>query len=1787
MATITSLTSNRDVDYIQKDFDSIVDAIITFSNVQFGPGTSANRLWTNFNADSFSRNWLEIVAFVGDVFFFYFDVQATQAYLQTATIRSAVRDIAKQFGFEPATASSASGDVVFTFTGTGTLARGFKVSTSSGVPFYLTDQITASVPGEFTGTVLQGEIKTEAFAAKGLQNEEFELEGPNVIVDEAAVNALDRSPILTVNGNTYTKVESFIRHNGTDTPAIVDSLGNVTGGGGRVFQLGERPNGAPFIRFGDGIFGRKLLPGETISITYRTGGGTQGNAAAGTVTTLVDNVSFVSSVNNPSDFSGGTDEQSIEQLRDLIPASLRTLERAVAETDYSDIITANFNEVSTASTEINNEDPGIDLNIYVVPQGSSITTVTSNTLLLNKITDFVDRRKMVTVQFQILDAFGVQVVIELEVFINDTASKSTVKEAITTALLSFFDLNSGSTDKGGIDFAEEILLKDINNIVQAVDGVNRFEIKKLTYRPRIDKQVQGLVTKYNSSEVDTFSNVDELEWITAASGQSTEAAGTVIFSNSTPTGFTYDSSTGTILYNSQVLLDGVAPGDSFRNGPGLFETTEIKTVGDGAGATEVFTVATVADEQGVQEVSTIQTVADVGGSLSGAWFVLYDLAGSVGVWFNVDASSTKPSMGTNRDLEVAISSNDNANTIAGAIQAVLNTDSEFTATVTGIPQKTEITATAKSNITDAQYFFINAANDATKYYVWFDVTGGATDPAVSGRTGVKVDITADTTADDVAESIRAALDALGDFSATRVGSVTTVLNSNNGPATPAQNVNVGGSFSISTIVTGVNADTVTATHNTKLDVFDITDGTVPTNFVLTTTVQGKDPDSLGGTYFDISDDVGPVRVWFDVDNTSTAPSNPGRLIEVDISANDSASDVATALQSKLNADAKYTATVSSNVVTVTHSTVGEKDDPTDGVLSTGFTFNIITQGADAVSIDGSYFVISDVNGGIAFWFDVDDSGTVEPAHGQLRSVEINTVTSGMTDAQVAAEVEKALTSAAPYTAELAEVSLVTTLPDISGSLNNRYFLLSAANDATRYYVWYNVSSTGTDPSIAGFTGIEVNISTNDTANAVAAATQAAINAIPDFTATVVSDDVTITNVAGGKATDTQDSNTATATGFSFTTLKQGATFNVSTASNVITVTATDKASIDDPDAATSGFTITVTQLGVADDTDFPILGVDLPNSKIFIAENQPVNPIPGVDAGGSIRNGSTTFESFKVFKKSLAKATNLSTDSITDNNLDLSVKTGTATALSARVLIDNTQVFIPGEFATSDFFLVDGSGNIWEIEDNTSNTITTSITAVNDAAISNVSNGDYKIVQKLVGSQIVFNGSIFNIQYNSENTIFSIGAQFTQIGTIGDSFSISKEQTAKGKLGLAADLIDFNSSTGEIRLNGSPDLQGISSGDTLIDSSGQTFQLIGIDNRALPIVEYSDSNQSTSLVLTGLGLDSQLSQGFQVTETDTYSVVSVNMKREGNILGNLTARIVLDDGTGLPDVTQLVAVSNSVNVTTVGETVFEKVLFPFTASPTLNSGVQYHLVISGDVAYSAAQRDGIVVFNNTSSVAYTYTSLSGVVEYASPVDLSAVSPGNFFQDNDGTLFKILSVDDSNDQVVLDAGLPVIVGSNGNIIANDNIRLGADNLTPTFTSGEMSRWDGSAWSNSTTGFNQFSTEHDMIFSVEGPKSIKIDSNLTPVLGEGATISTRYYDDENQVSFIIGISNGTVTSASDVNALGKGTVGGLPNTLVDRFIFRTSRVSDDIVNLRLNEIPQLTENDIVLNIFGGVS
>lgn len=126
--------------------------------------------------------------------------------------------------------------------------------------------------------------------------------------------------------------------------------------------------------------------------------------------------------------------------------------------------------------------------------------------------------------------------------------------------------------------------------------------------------------------------------------------------------------------------------------------------------------------------------------------------------------------------------------------------------------------------------------------------------------------------------------------------------------------------------------------------------------------------------------------------------------------------------------------------------------------------------------------------------------------------------------------------------DAAQVQTVTCVASsASASLNNKYFLLYAST-GTKYVVWCDVNSTGTDPAISGYTSVHVVLGANpSTAAQVATAVQTVVDALATFVATVSGGVVTITDAATGAAVFAHDSQVAE-TGFAFSVTTIGDTF---------------------------------------------------------------------------------------------------------------------------------------------------------------------------------------------------------------------------------------------------------------------------------------------------------------------------------------------------------------------------------------------------------------------------------------------------------------------------------------------------------------------------------------------------------------------------------------------------------------------------------------------------------------------
>ena len=125
--------------------------------------------------------------------------------------------------------------------------------------------------------------------------------------------------------------------------------------------------GQTVIYFGDGEQGARLPTSrETLTATYRSGGGEAGNLPPNSLTSLQSHLAHLKSVTNPALAQGGLPEESAGHGRQQAPHRLRALGRIVTLKDYVDF-TATFPGISQSAVHPVPEHAPRWIDIAVVP----------------------------------------------------------------------------------------------------------------------------------------------------------------------------------------------------------------------------------------------------------------------------------------------------------------------------------------------------------------------------------------------------------------------------------------------------------------------------------------------------------------------------------------------------------------------------------------------------------------------------------------------------------------------------------------------------------------------------------------------------------------------------------------------------------------------------------------------------------------------------------------------------------------------------------------------------------------------------------------------------------------------------------------------------------------------------------------------------------------------------------------------------------------------------------------------------------------------------------------------------------------------------------------------------------------------------------------------------------------------------------------------------------------------------------------------------------------------------
>ncbi len=89
------MAENRDIKYINKDFNELRQALINFTKTYF-PTT-----YTDFSPASPGMAFMEMAAYVGDILSFYQDNQIQETFLQFARQTNNLYELAYMFGYKP------------------------------------------------------------------------------------------------------------------------------------------------------------------------------------------------------------------------------------------------------------------------------------------------------------------------------------------------------------------------------------------------------------------------------------------------------------------------------------------------------------------------------------------------------------------------------------------------------------------------------------------------------------------------------------------------------------------------------------------------------------------------------------------------------------------------------------------------------------------------------------------------------------------------------------------------------------------------------------------------------------------------------------------------------------------------------------------------------------------------------------------------------------------------------------------------------------------------------------------------------------------------------------------------------------------------------------------------------------------------------------------------------------------------------------------------------------------------------------------------------------------------------------------------------------------------------------------------------------------------------------------------------------------------------------------------------------------------------------------------------
>lgn len=444
------MAENPSYDFASRDYANIRQDLLARAS-------RAVPEWTDRDPSDFATAMVELWAYMGDVFHFYIDQAAREAFVNTATKRDSVMAFANLFDYTPRFRTPATGIVTFS-NSTGASVSIPQYTTLSGVyndtlyTFYTTTAASATgytdvIVDVSEGKIVENEVLTSS--ATGAVGQRYALSDTNAVPSSVRVFVTDQ------NSAASTAIEW----------EQVDHVNTVTINRA-AFSVYPNSSGELEVVFGNRLSGRIPAVGSTITATYAVCTGAAGNVPANTVKAFKSTGVSGVSVGSSTDFTGGSDAESVDSIKQSLRATIRSQDRIVTLQDFKDacaLVPGVYKSVAAFT--------GGSVTVYPFPYIDNYTSYASASASVSA-----------TVQANILSVIqpkallGVTVVvapsvtihranITLTIYVNEKYRAYLVKAAVENALNGLFELSN-------LDFGKDIKIADVYKTCMTVEGVD-------------------------------------------------------------------------------------------------------------------------------------------------------------------------------------------------------------------------------------------------------------------------------------------------------------------------------------------------------------------------------------------------------------------------------------------------------------------------------------------------------------------------------------------------------------------------------------------------------------------------------------------------------------------------------------------------------------------------------------------------------------------------------------------------------------------------------------------------------------------------------------------------------------------------------------------------------------------------------------------------------------------------------------------------------------------------------------------------------------------------------------------------------------------------------------------------------------------------------------------------------------------------------------------------------------------------------------------------------------------